>query len=78
MPGSVKVRRALALPARVDGPPAEQYTPEGVAVARRTLARAHLALGTVPGSARNGFARICSTSGTGRSGSRTCAIWARA
>ena len=40
--------QAIALMAWVEGTPVAEYTPEGMAVVGRTLARAHLALGTVP------------------------------
>lgn len=42
--------RAIALLAWVAGTPVEQETPDGMATVGRTLARAHVALGTVPGA----------------------------
>ena len=44
--------RVIALLDWVAGTPVEQGTPEGMATVGRTLARAHLALGAVPGRAR--------------------------
>lgn len=44
--------QAIALLGWVEGTPAAQHTPAGMAVVGRTLARAHLALGTVPGGDR--------------------------